>query len=139
MSVIANDLKDAEFLSPVYYMAYYPEQNVNNEPPLSGQLGNSPARFCGCLYRVDALTASPGIAPVSSANPARLNRIKVLKCGVVNRVDPTIKTYLIRSALFLLLLLALCVIPFALGQRTLPIATPFPTPAPTPSPTATAK
>jgi len=32
---------------------------------------NDPARFCGCLYRVDALTASRYNAPISSMNPAR--------------------------------------------------------------------
>jgi hypothetical protein len=36
---------------------------------------------------------------------------------VKERINPAIKAHLIRSAFYLLLLLALCVIPFALGQR----------------------
>ena len=43
---------------------------------------------------------------------------KVLKRGVVSRVDPTIKAHLLRGAFYLLLLVAVCVMPFALGQRT---------------------
>jgi hypothetical protein len=33
------------------------------------------------------------------------------------QINPTIKAHLIRSAFYVLLLLAICVIPFALGQR----------------------
>ena len=33
-------------------------------------------------------------------------------------INPTIKAHLLRGAFYLLLLLAVCVIPFALGQRT---------------------
>ena len=35
-----------------------------------------------------------------------------------NYINPTIKAHLLRGAFYLLLLLAVCVIPFALGQRT---------------------
>src|SRR5206468_9749177 len=35
-----------------------------------------------------------------------------------NQTDPNIKAHLLRSAFYLLLLVAVCVIPFALGQRT---------------------
>src|SRR5438046_408488 len=34
------------------------------------------------------------------------------------QIDPNVKAHVIRSAFYLLLLLAVCVIPFALGQRT---------------------
>src|SRR5215472_18524924 len=34
------------------------------------------------------------------------------------QINPTIKAYLIRSAFYLLLLLAVCAIPFALAQRS---------------------
>src|SRR6476660_1966720 len=40
----------------------------------------------------------------------------------MKRASPSIKAYIIRRAFYLLLLLAVCVIPFALAQRTTPIA-----------------
>jgi hypothetical protein len=39
---------------------------------------------------------------------------------VKNQTNPTIKAYLLRSAVYVLLLLAVCVIPFALAQRGAP-------------------
>jgi hypothetical protein len=58
-------------------------------------------------------------------NLDKLGRLKLQRCSTLNhkcssmkkQINPTIKAHLIRSAFYVILLLAVCVIPFALAQR----------------------
>src|SRR2546430_5049462 len=58
-----------------------------------------------------------GLQPILSAKSGNIQHSNEDKTKMKKQINPTIKAHLIRGAFYLLLLLAVCAIPFALGQR----------------------
>src|SRR6266480_6727595 len=59
-----------------------------------------------------------GLQPILSAKSGNIQHSNKEKTKMKKQINPTIKAHLIRGAFYLLLLLAVCAIPFALAQRS---------------------
>src|SRR5204862_8367931 len=58
-----------------------------------------------------------GLQPILSAKSGNIQHSNKDKTKMKKQINPTIKAHLIRGAFYLLLLVAVCAIPFALAQR----------------------
>src|SRR6266480_3744266 len=58
-----------------------------------------------------------GLQPILSAKSGNIQDSNEDKTKMKKQINPTIKAHLIRGAFYLLLLVAVCAIPFALAQR----------------------
>src|SRR5438093_5308889 len=58
-----------------------------------------------------------GLQPILSAKSGNIQHSNENNTKMKKQINPTIKAHLIRGAFYLLLLLAVCAIPFALAQR----------------------
>jgi len=58
-----------------------------------------------------------GLQPILSAKSGNIQHSNEDKTKMKKQINPSIKAHLIRGAFYLLLLLAVCAIPFTLAQR----------------------